>query len=63
MVAGITYARAMVETSRCIHHTAAGGSVLTEPDRAFAEKVAVAFEEAGLAATVVDDPEPVIWDK
>lgn len=53
----------MVETPGRVRHTAAGGSVFGGPDRAFAEEVATAFEEASLDATVVDDPEPVIWDK
>ncbi|WP_336136694.1 ketopantoate reductase family protein [Natronomonas amylolytica] len=63
VLAGVTYEGAMIEAPGDVYHTAAGGSIVGGPDRTFAEEVAAVFDDAGLGVTVVDDPEPVIWDK
>lgn len=63
ILAGVTYEGAVIETPGRVRHTAAGGSIFGGPDRAFAERAASAFSDGGFETTLVDDPEPVIWDK
>lgn len=62
-LAGTTYQGGVLEAPGHVVQTAAGPSTFGGADRAAAERIAAAFESAGLPAEIVDDPERAIWEK
>lgn len=61
---GVTYQGSDLREPGRVVHTSAGKTIIGGTDRAFAERVATTFENAGLdPTTVVEDPRTPIWEK
>lgn len=61
---GITFVGAELEKPGTVRNTNVGPTTLGGDDRTFGDRIGEVFRSAGLSdVSVVDDPEPYIWDK